>query len=107
MSYLEGNELLGTALEIPSHKSEFLECSHLANISPTPTETGACLRPDKGGISPYHSFVPDDGHPLLCAVGALRNQSEVVLPHSLLSSVEGTVGAASDLEISTGRKHTT
>lgn len=57
--------------------------------------------------APYHSLIPDDRHPLLSAVGALRNQSEVVLSHSLLGSVEGTVGATGDLEVPTGRKHTT
>lgn len=54
--------------------------------------------------APYHSLVPDDGHPLLGAIGAFRDQGEVVLPHGLLSSVESTVGAAGDLEVSTGRK---
>lgn len=54
--------------------------------------------------APYHSLIPDDGHPLLGAIGAFRDQGEVVLPHSLLGSVESTMGAARDLEISTGRK---
>lgn len=58
-------------------------------------------------ISPYHGFIPNDRHPLLGAVGALRNQGEVVLPHSFLGSVEGTVSTASDLKVSTGRKHMT
>lgn len=52
----------------------------------------------------YHSLIPDDGHPLLGAVGALGNQGEVVLPHGLLSSVESTMGTASDLEVTAERK---
>lgn len=58
-------------------------------------------------MSPYHSFIPNDRHPLLCTIGALGNQGEVVLPHSLLGSVEGTVGTARDLQVSTERKHMT
>ena len=53
--------------------------------------------------APYHSLVPDDRHPLLRAVGALRDQGEVVLSDSLLGRVEGTVSAAGHLEISTTR----
>lgn len=53
----------------------------------------------------YHSLVPDDGHPLLSAIGSFRDQGEVVLANSFLSSVEGAVGTASHLEISTGIKN--
>ena len=51
----------------------------------------------------YHSLIPDDGHPLLSPVGSLRDQGEVVLPNGLLGSVEGAVGTASNLEVSTGK----
>lgn len=50
----------------------------------------------------YHSLIPDDGHPLFSPIGSFRDQGEVVLPNSLLSSVEGAVGTASNLEVSTG-----
>lgn len=49
----------------------------------------------------HHTFVPDDGHPLLCAVGSLRDEGEVVLPHGSLRGVEGAVGAACHLEVAT------
>lgn len=52
----------------------------------------------------YHSLIPDDGHPLLSAIGSFRDQGEVVLPNSFLSSVEGAVGTASHLEVSTGKE---
>lgn len=51
----------------------------------------------------YHSLIPDDGHPLFSPVGSFRDQGEVVLPNSFLSSVEGAVGTASNLEVSTGK----
>lgn len=53
----------------------------------------------------YHSLVPDDGHPLLGPVGSLRDQGKVVLPNSFLSSVEGAVGTASNLEVSAGKRY--
>lgn len=53
--------------------------------------------------APYHSLIPDDRHPLLRAVGALRDQGEVVLSNGLLGRVEGTVSTAGHLEISTTR----
>lgn len=49
---------------------------------------------------PYHRLVPDDGHPLLDPVDALRDQGEVVLAHRLLGSAVGTVAAARDLQVS-------
>ena len=51
----------------------------------------------------YHSLIPDDGHPLFSPIGSFRDQGKVVLPNSFLSSVEGAVGTASDLEVSTGK----
>lgn len=51
----------------------------------------------------YHSLIPDDGHPLFSPVGSFRDQGKVVLPNSFLSGVEGAVGTASNLEVSTGR----
>lgn len=51
----------------------------------------------------YHSLIPDDGHPLFGPIGSFRDQGKVVLPNSFLSSVEGAVGAASNLEVSTGK----
>lgn len=50
----------------------------------------------------YHSLIPDDGHPLFSPIGSFRDQGEVVLSNSFLSSVEGAVGTASNLEVSTG-----
>lgn len=55
---------------------------------------------------PYHCLVPDHGHPLLYPVDALRDQSEVVLAHRLLGSAVGTVAAACDLQVSTGKDRT-
>lgn len=49
----------------------------------------------------YHSLIPDDGHPLLGAVGALGNQGEVVLAYSLLGRGEGAVGTACHLQVPT------
>ena len=56
--------------------------------------------------APYHSLIPDDRHPLLRAVGALRDQGEVVLAHRLLRSAVGTVAAAGDVQVSTGKGKT-
>ena len=56
---------------------------------------------------PYHRLVPDHGHALLYPVDALRDQSEVVLAHRLLRSAVGTVAAARDLQVSTGKGKTT
>lgn len=47
----------------------------------------------------HHTFVPDDGHPLLCAVGSLGDEGEVVFPHGSLRGVEGAVGTARHLEV--------
>ena len=55
---------------------------------------------------PYHCLVPDHGHPLLYPVDALRDQSEVVFAHRLLGSAVGTVAAACDLQVSTGKDRT-
>lgn len=49
----------------------------------------------------YHTLVPDDGHPLLGAVDALGDQAEVVFAHGPLGGVEGTVGAARHLQVTT------
>lgn len=54
-------------------------------------------------MPPYHRLVPDDGHPFLDPVDALGDQSEVVLAHRLLGGAVGTVAAARDLQVSTGR----
>lgn len=54
-------------------------------------------------IAPYHSLIPDDRHSLLRAVGALRDQGEVVLSNGLLGRVEGTVSTAGHLEVATAR----
>lgn len=51
----------------------------------------------------YHSLIPDDGHPLLSPIGSFGDQGKVVLPNSFLGSVEGAVGTASNLEVSTGK----
>lgn len=51
----------------------------------------------------YHSLIPDDGHPLFSPIGSFRDQGEVILPNSFLSSVEGAVATASNLEVSTGK----
>lgn len=48
----------------------------------------------------YHSLIPDDGHPLFSPIGSFRDQGKVVLPDGFLSSVEGAVGTASNLEVS-------
>lgn len=40
-----------------------------------------------------HSFVPDDAHTFLNAVGPLRDVSEVVLSNSFLCRGEGAVSA--------------
>lgn len=50
----------------------------------------------------HHTLVPDDGHPLLCAVGPLGDEGEVVFAHGSLRGVEGAVGAARHLEVTTG-----
>ena len=47
----------------------------------------------------YHTLVPDDGHPLLSAIDALRNQAEVVFAHSTLGGVEGTVRTSCHLQV--------
>lgn len=57
---------------------------------------------DKQG-APYHCLVPDNGHPFLYPVDALRDQSEVVLAHRLLGCAVGTVAAACDLQVSAAR----
>ena len=55
---------------------------------------------------PYHRLVPDHGHALLYPVDALRDQGEVVLAHRLLRSAVGTVAAARDVQVSTGKGRT-
>ena len=55
---------------------------------------------------PYHRLVPDHGHALLYPVDTLRDQGEVVLAHRLLRSAVGTVAAARDLQVSTGKGKT-
>lgn len=65
---------------------------------------GKLGQPKRETTAPYHSLIPDDGHPLLSAIGAFGDQGEVVLSDRLLGSVESTMGTASNLEISTGRK---
>lgn len=52
----------------------------------------------------YHTLVPDETHPLLSAIDALRNQSEVIFTHGSLGSVEGTVCTSCHLKITTGQK---
>lgn len=54
--------------------------------------------------STYHTLLPDYGHPLLDAVGALGDEGEVVLAHGLLRGGEGAVGAASDLQVPAGER---
>ena len=49
----------------------------------------------------YHTLVPDEGHSLLSAVGALRDEAEVVFAHGALGSVKGAMGTASHLQITT------
>lgn len=56
--------------------------------------------------APYHCLIPDNSHPLLYPIDALRDQSEVVLAHRLLGSAVGTVAAACDLQVSTARMKT-
>lgn len=56
------------------------------------------------GCSTYHTLLPDHGHALLDAVGALGDEGEVVLAHSLLRSGEGAVGTACDLQVPTGER---
>lgn len=51
----------------------------------------------------YHCLVPDNSHPLLYAIDTLRDQSEVVLAHSLLGGTVGTVATSCDLQVSTGK----
>lgn len=65
---------------------------------------GKLGQPGRETVAPYHSLIPDDGHPLLSAIGAFGDQGEVVLSDRLLGGVESAVGTASDLEISTGRE---
>lgn len=55
---------------------------------------------------PYHRLVPDHGHALLYPVDTLRDQGEVVLAHRLLRGAVGTVAAARDLQVSTGKGKT-
>lgn len=55
-------------------------------------------------MAAYHGLIPDDRHALLGAIGALWDQGEVVLPDSLLGSVESAVGTASHLQVSAARK---
>lgn len=57
----------------------------------------------RDGVPPYHRLVPDDGHPLLYPVDTLGDQSEVVFAHRLLGSAVGTVAAACDLQVATGK----
>lgn len=52
-------------------------------------------------MSAHHTLVPDDGHPLLSAIGALWDEGEVVFAHSSLRGVKGTVSTASYLQITT------
>lgn len=47
----------------------------------------------------YHTLVPDNGHPLLSAIDAFRNQAEVIFAHSTLSSVKGTVCTSCHLQV--------
>lgn len=49
----------------------------------------------------YHSFVPDDAHTLLNAVGPLWDEGEVVFSNSFLCRSEGAVSTACDLKIPT------
>lgn len=52
----------------------------------------------------HHSLVPDDRHPLLHTIGALGDGCEVVLPNGFLSSAEGAVGTAGELQITTAKE---
>lgn len=49
----------------------------------------------------YHSFVPDDAHTLLDAIGPLRDEGEVIFSNSFLCRSEGAVSAACHLKIPT------
>lgn len=60
--------------------------------------------PPAPGCSTYHTLLPDHGHALLDAVGALRDEGEVVLAHGLLCSGEGAVGTAGDLQVPAGER---
>lgn len=48
-----------------------------------------------------HSFIPDEGHPLLHSVHTFWDLSEVILADSLLGHAEGAVGAACHAQVST------
>ncbi len=52
-----------------------------------------------------HSFVPDDAHPLLDAIGPLWDEGEVVLSNSFLCRGEGAVSAGCQLKIPTETVH--
>lgn len=54
-------------------------------------------------LDPYHSLVPDDGHPLLHPVGALGNGCEVVLPNGFLGGAEGAVRTPGELQVPAGK----
>lgn len=54
--------------------------------------------------STHHSFIPDEGHPLLHSIDTFWDLSEVILANSLLGHTEGTVSAASHTQVSTGEQ---
>lgn len=58
------------------------------------------LRPHNQS-STNHSFIPDEGHPLLHSVHTFWDLSEVILADSLLGHAESAVGAASHTQVST------
>lgn len=55
-------------------------------------------------IRPYHSFLPDDRHPVLHAVHPVGDLGEVVFAQSLLTHGEGAVVRSRHAQIITRRK---
>lgn len=53
-------------------------------------------------VRTYHSFLPDDGHPVLHSVHSVGDLGEVVLAESLLAQRKGAVVRPRHTEIITG-----
>ena len=90
----------GTALSPPAPSStppgEFASQGASLHGPASPSRGEGSPRPC---VCTHHTLLPDHGHALLHAVGALGDKREVVPADSLLGGGEGTVGAAGHLEV--------
>ena len=52
----------------------------------------------------YHSFLPDDRHPVLHTIHSVRDLGEVILAQGLLAHIKGAVVCARHTEVITSKE---